>query len=178
MSELLPCPFCGGEVRLVYHEAEPKSEECEYKDTDECDDCYECGWHEEFWTIRHICKTHYWNHWTFNFDSDFCDTEAEAIAAWNTRYHSAFEETVIKAWEEIKNYTELTCHADEVTHRNCKYSINRGWRELTCHIVERQEEPQCGVLVRDYTFSCGHCICWAHTYEPRYCPNCGAKVVE
>lgn len=157
MSELLPCPFCGGEVRLVYHEAEPKSEECEYKDTDECDDCYECGWHEEFWTIRHICKTRYWNHWTFNFDSDFCDTEAEAIAAWNTR-------------------AERTCHADEVTHRNCKYSINRGWRERTCHI----EYPYYGdAPVINGQPRCSECKTeFAVGMFPHYCPNCGAKVVE
>ena len=36
-------------------------------------------------------------------------THDEAVEKWNTRYHSAYEETVIKAWEEIKEYTERTC---------------------------------------------------------------------
>ena len=49
--------------------------------------------------------------------------------------------------------------------------------ERTCLIVNRQEDWQYGFGVKDYEFSCGHVIGWAHTYEPSYCPNCGARVV-
>lgn len=49
--------------------------------------------------------------------------------------------------------------------------------ERTCMIVEKQEEWQYNFGVKDYEFSCGHVISWAHTYDPKYCPVCGAKVV-
>ena len=48
-------------------------------------------------------------------------TEAEAVEAWNTRYHSVFEETVIKAWEEIKSYQERTCSI--VEHPELPYPV-------------------------------------------------------
>ena len=129
-ARLLPCPFCGGKVQLVYHKAKPKSEDCEYKKTDECDDCYECGWHEDYWTIRHICKTRYWNHWTFDFDSGFCDTEAEAIAAWNTR-------------------TERTCHINELDALAQTLSMVNGcsWGECS----------ECGCLTPTDSVFCIEC---------------------
>lgn len=84
-------------------------------------------------------------------------TEAEAIAAWNTR-------------------ADRTCFADEVTHRDCKYSVNRGWRERTCHIEYPyygyapviNGQPRCSECKTEFTVG---------TF-PNYCPNCGAKVVE
>ena len=87
MTELLPCPFCGGEATIRHD-----STDAEY-----------WGW-EEWWVecINTQCKMQPESGRTF-------DTEAEAIAAWNTRYHSEFEKTVIKAWQEIKEYQERTC---------------------------------------------------------------------
>lgn len=80
-------------------------------------------------------------------------TEAEAVAAWNTRYHSEFEETVIKAWKEIKDYQERTCR--------WKYPQNvNGW---------------VGYMVCS---SCGEKYDETVTDSSHYCPNCGAKVVE
>lgn len=82
---------------------------------------------------------------------DVYETEAEAIDAWNTR-------------------TERTCHADEVTHRNCKYSINRGWRERTCRLVEDSGLLHCS--------KCGGAAekqSWAYW---NYCPNCGAMIIN
>lgn len=102
---------------------------------------------------------HYWDVWCDGecFDH-FCEkhTEAEAIAAWNSR-------------------AERTCFADEVTHRDCKYSVNRGWRERTC----KNNAP-------DYLdFLCSECG-FVHYHseandtgegnEWNYCPNCGARV--
>ena len=50
--------------------------------------------------------------------------------------------------------------------------------ERTCEVVEKQTEWQFNFGVKDYEFSCGHMVGWAHTYEPKYCPKCGAKVVS
>lgn len=83
MAELKPCPFCGGEAEILTAESMRGG----YLFGIMCNDCCSRG--------------------------DVYETEAEAIAAWNTRYHSEFEETVIKAWKEIQNYTERTCEAVE-----------------------------------------------------------------
>lgn len=91
-GKLLPCPFCGGEAEL--HQTYDM-------DTNEVD-----GWF--VWCNNKECEC------TPETREHF--TEAEAIAAWNTR------------------------------------------AEQTCRMVEKQEEPQDDVLVRDYEFSCGHCI--------------------
>ena len=50
--------------------------------------------------------------------------------------------------------------------------------ERTCEVVEKQAEWQFNFGVKDYELSCGHMVGWAHTYEPKYCPNCGARVKE
>ena len=64
-----------------------------------------------------------------------------------------------------------TCFADEVTHRNCKYSVNRGWRERTCNMK---------LTTVGYSCSVCHSVDWTEKNKPKpkYCPNCGAKVVE
>lgn len=84
-------------------------------------------------------------------------TEAEAIAAWNSR-------------------AERTCFADEVTHRDCKYSVNRGWRERTCKCVaEYASSPIDGKTIVLHRCSACH-----NLMRPTmlYCPTCGARVVE
>lgn len=108
MTDLKLCPFCGGEDLEIDH---APTYDVHHPDCYEVH-CVECGGRGgEGWT------------------------EAEAIAAWNSR------------------------------------------AERTCLIVDRQEDWQYNFGVKDYEFSCGHTIGWAHTYEPNYCPNCGAKVV-
>lgn len=82
MSELLPCPFCGGE-------AEPFNP-FDNADGTWCVLCSECA-----------------------SATGFEQTEAEAIAAWNTRvdYHG-YEQAAIEAWESIKAWNsraERTC---------------------------------------------------------------------
>lgn len=109
-GKLLPCPFCRSEFTQVRYMGgkwqEPSAFSSGYRG-----ECCDCG-----------------------ATTAAYDTEAEAIAAWNTR------------------------------------------AERTCHIVEIGEQVD-DTLVSDYEFSCGHTICWAHTYEPNYCPNCGARVI-
>lgn len=78
------------------------------------------------------------------------NTEEDAIEAWNTRQSHA-------------------CYADEVTHRNCKYSVHRGWCEHTCR----------NAAVTPLAFRCGKCGWFdKNRCDFNFCPNCGAKVVE
>lgn len=111
MTELLPCPFCGGEAELV--EGEYGMYLVGYaiycKGT--------CG--AKLGVTGRLCEAYEW--------TPYFDSEAEAIAAWNTRYHSEFEKTVIKAWKEIKDYTERTCKPVEkdgvMRCPNCDYPL-------------------------------------------------------
>ena len=143
---LRECPFCGGEA----------SKRLFYKG--------------KYRVHCNVCDAH---------SGDVCDTEAEAIAAWNTRvdYHG-YEQAAIEAWESIKAWNsraERTCYADEVTHRDCKYSVNRGWKERTCKQEERGWGTE-GDHARVW-LTCGH-DCMVPTVQdlPNYCPNCGCKV--
>ena len=128
VSELLPCPFCGGEAEILTAESMHGG--------------------NLYGVMCDCCAGR----------ADVYDTEAEAIAAWTTR-------------------TERTCYADEVTHRDCKYSVNRGWRERTCHQEERGWGTE-GDHARVW-LTCGH-DCMVPTVQdlPNYCPNCGARVRE
>ena len=140
MTELLPCPFCGGEAEThATYDIE----------TDAVD-----GWFA--WCNNDGCEC--------NPETREYITEAEAIAAWNTRYHSTFEETVIKAWQEIKEYQERTCRAELNEERNAVICsacgspmVLKGWEEF----------HDWSGTTRISTFT---------TYP--HCPNCGAKVVE
>lgn len=72
MSELLPCPFCGGEVEMLTAESMNGG----YLFGIMCNDCRSRG--------------------------DVYDTEAEAIAAWNTR-----------AERTMENERKATCHYEQ-----------------------------------------------------------------
>ena len=124
MAELLPCPFCGGEADLI-----------------DFSDEYE----GECW-VAHQCPSGAAAE-TYSYE-----TAAEAIAAWNSRYHSEFEKTVIKAWKEIQEYKERTCK--NVSDDLC-------WFECS--------SCKCTCSVDWWGGGLG---------EPNYCPNCGAKVLR
>lgn len=137
MSELLPCPFCGGEAKVNTME-----------------------WVGGY-TATALCKNepnaHYLNTW----DEDEAKAVERITKAWNTR-------------------ADRTCYADEVTHRNCKYSVNRGWRERTCRIDYERHCSNCGVYVRDEAVLVRKDLddgAWTVVPKPiNYCPNCGARV--
>ena len=131
-DKLLKCPFCGGEAFLL----EPDESSTFYRVGCKCAHCIGANavWHAH-------------------------TSEAEAIAAWNTR-------------------AERSCYADEVTHRDCKYSVNRGWKERTCRLIRH------GSLANMPSFVCWSCsecgFGWHHSENDKqfsFCPNCGAKVV-
>ena len=126
-GKLLPCPFCGGEAETLTAESMYGG----YLFGIMCNDCRSRG--------------------------DVYDTEAEAIAAWNSRadYHG-YEQAAIEAWESIKKWNtraELTCKQEE-----------RGWGTEGDHAR--------------VWLTCGH-DCMVPTVQdlPNYCPSCGAKVV-
>ena len=127
MSELLPCPFCGGEAEVVTGLIGGYNVACMRVDCD----------------LSPITRG--------------CATEAEAIAAWNSRadYHG-YEQAAIEAWESIKAWNsrvERTCKQEE-----------RGWSTEGDHAR--------------VWLTCGH-DCMVPTVQdlPNYCPNCGCKVV-
>ena len=126
MSDLKPCPFCGGEASTYSMET---------------------------WWVSHACDCL----GKYVGTKEYA-TEAEAIAAWNTRvdYHG-YEKAAIEAWESIKAWNsraERTCKQEE-----------RGWGTEGDHAR--------------VWLTCGH-DCMVPTVQdlPNYCPNCGARVVE
>lgn len=82
-------------------------------------------------------------------------TEAEAIAAWNTRvdYHG-YEQAAIEAWESIKAWNSRA--------------------ERTCKIIEWYEARDRHEIGNNRVrFSCGD----FGTCHDKFCPECGARVV-
>lgn len=141
MDSLLPCPFCGGEAKTVLADTYPHrgmlhSWYVACKDS-------ECGCELGFYGMDEngTCGTY--------------ETEAEAVAAWNTRYHSEFEKTVIKAWKEIKDYQERTCHRVDVNGYSFRFECSAcGYVAIVHNCETRLDEL------------------------PNYCPNCGARVTK
>lgn len=102
MSELKPCPFCGGEDLEIDH---APTYDVRHPDVYEVH-CVECGGRGgEGWT------------------------EAEAIAAWNTRaeYHG-YEQAAIEAWESIKKW-------------NTRYSKSEGGGRMSGICDKCRREP-------------------------------------
>lgn len=126
MSELKPCPFCGGQ-------AETRLDDRWWVH------CVNCTCEIGFEGMdENGCYGHF-------------ETEAKAIDAWNTR-------------------ESQPCYADEADHSRCKYSVNRGWVERTC-----KQNRLFNLVSRGCD---GEYYQWHDKEMPRYCPNCGARVVE
>jgi len=115
-TTLLPCPFCGGEYAQVRYMGgkwqEPSAFDSGYRG-----ECCDCG-----------------------AITAACDTEAEAIAAWNAR-------------------AERTCEM-ELTELSSGSAYHDVW---LC--------SACGEQVEQHTVM-------GKSEPPRYCPNCGARVVD
>lgn len=123
MSELLPCPFCGGEAKPYDYGV---------KHIIECDDCKEYG-HGAYVVAR---------------------TEAEAIAAWNTRHQYELTDEDYNILLDELGVSERTCQST---------TDDSAW----CFVCS-----ECG---KSFPLSKLHL---AHNHgEINYCPNCGAKVV-
>lgn len=91
-------------------------------------------------------------------------TEAEAIAAWNSRadYHG-YEQAAIESWESIKAWNsraERTCEFNIKDNMNETEGMGDVWIECsTCHCVF-------DYFADDWLM------------KMSYCPNCGARVVD
>ena len=138
--ELKPCPFCGGEAVLQAIDFEP-----DYDDL-------------PIWWVR--CSS------CLAETAEFTGaTEAEAIAAWNTRKEpiTIMSPITTVSAGEPQTYVPLrTCENEsewnEVDGFVCSVCGIRleGWSK----IVEDEEQE------------------FYYEYAFKYCPNCGAKVVE
>ena len=197
MSDLKPCPFCGGEAQTLNQA--PKGTG------------YSVGCHDD------ECRGFIALSWIYA-------TEAEAIAAWNSRadYHG-YEQAAIEAWESIKAWNTRVAHGT-LTAEQVREIVDRHWHDLSDEydIPEATALPEysydwqaiadelnsrvkppcdggycplCGAIERtckqeergwctegDHArvwLTCGH-DCMVPTVQdlPNYCPNCGARVVE
>lgn len=81
MTELLPCPFCGGEAELT-----------DMYDCEECSVIDMCDWHDDHGTCKGCEKYGCWCCVVCDFNKGGCgatggwrDNPDAAIAAWNTR---------------------------------------------------------------------------------------------
>ena len=117
MSDLLFCPFCGGEAHMDIW-------------------LHPVGKRYSVMCCTCFCETYRYT------------TEAEAIAAWNTRvdYHG-YDQAAIEAWESIKAWNSRA--------------------ERTCHNVSTTNN-----------FRCSECDAADLDFDkPSYCHGCGCKVV-
>ena len=114
-TELLPCPFCGGEAEIVALDAW-------YKNPFVGIGCSKCP----------AILAEYGEYKRFN-------TEAEAIAAWNTR-----------------------------AEQTCKVAASYD----TADLDSRNSNAEWY-----FAFSCGCELYWDEPEPPKYCPECGARVI-
>ena len=127
--KLLSCPFCGGEAETLNQA--PKGTG------------YSVGCHDD------ECRGFIALSWIYA-------TEAEAIAAWNSRAEMSYEDVLILL--------------DEL-----------GLSERTCNFVSSKGSdypPVCSACGYELgIYDCAWYEDGTYGYERNYCPNCGAKVV-
>ena len=153
MTELLPCPFCGGEATIQHQFHKVGADVLDWFGV---------------YCVNPFCA-HVCGH----------DTEAEAVEAWNTRASETqlLAEMQTRVWiaERQRNEAMAALMDEGITVP----------LERTCRNVHDWRDSN-GVLHRDARiFKCSECGFKADDFcgddeqsFPRYCPNCGAKVVE
>lgn len=172
MSDLKPCPFCGGEADLI-----------------DMSDEYE----GEYW-VAHQCPS------GASTETYSYETAAEAIAAWNTRVAYEMEGWFYlpKPKQQLFSYTtgftfdDLSLKATGAVDVYALADAVRKWQEeeLNQHIVERicevfRPERTCDAEYRSGGYGIGgwYCLaCGGYMHDDlqqdmAYCPNCGAKVI-
>lgn len=131
MSELKPCPFCGGEAQVQHQSREL------YGDA--------VDWYGVY------CKKQFCGYVSGQ------STEAEAVAAWNTRsddYKQAAE-----YWQRMyeQAFAERTCH-----------DVKPSLPYFKCDSCGMEDMGGTELWIQDGFY---------RSQKPNYCPNCGAKVV-
>jgi len=154
MSELLPCPFCGGEDLEIDHAPTYIPERPDVYNVH----CCECGANgSEEWT------------------------EKIAVAAWNTRAQTVFGMTLDEVRQMMKRYTEYERTSIPATEENmAKY----GWvRDRTCeNISEPPTGFYCSSCHWGDFCEPSHLLTTAKftgrdNGGPNYCPNCGSRII-
>lgn len=121
---------------------------------------------------------------TYHYDIDpywdiFACKELERAPEWDGHTPTdAIERIALLGCEEYQK-----CHATGWSYRNCKYSINRGWCDDTCHpiISDNLNESE---GTGDAWANCSECgdllfvLTDPTSTKPNFCPNCGRRVVE
>ena len=132
MSELKPCPFCGGVAQMGINK---ESTVREY-----FVGCMNC--HIRLYKIGY--KRFY--------------TEAEAITAWNTRSHYyGYEQAAIEAWENIKKWNTRSAGTCEwlLEHSGTLYDK---WRCSKCGYLYVDSRTDGGATGLDPNY-CPNCGC-------------------
>ena len=146
MSEFLPCPFCGGEAELV---------EADYGmfNTGYAVYCHSCC--TKVGVTGRLGEAYEW--------TPIYDTEADAIAAWNSRSERVTDDE----WEIYQRSVPAT-------EENMAMF---GWvRERTCHIVKNSRKYVLSDGCELFEDGCSICNSYIGDGD-NYCSNCGAKVV-
>ena len=147
MSELLPCPFCGGKAHTIEPARYGKS-----------------------WGVRCECGAFL----------GFEQTEAEAIAAWNTRaIHGTLTaeqvREVIFDCSAYARYDGAQYYANGINMQAIADELNSR-AERTCECVaEYAKSPIDGKTIVLHRCSACHELMRPHM---AYCPNCGARVIK
>jgi len=168
MSELKPCPFCGGEART--------------------------------WKYSHPTLGEYWRVACNSDLSDCCisgraDTEAEAIAAWNTRAAMEFDNwfylpkpreavaeiaNTVNSFDGEKWTVQQFFKVQEQAVINWAKELDEHIIRRICEVWSRADEKTCYSELDD-CWECSECGFHDAYVKPgwySYCPNCGAKVVS
>ena len=159
MSELLSCPYCGGEMQVAMYDEEFYQA---VLGTDyECDPEYIVEHVDRLAAAKAKCP----------FEMVCYKSEADAIAAWNRRADDDADliPEVVRRLEEFERTGGETVSLEEIMAED-------GWvRERSCHNVS--DDP--------CWYECSSCKCTCSIDYlgdgiglPNYCPFCGAKVVS
>ena len=152
MSELLPCPFCGGEA-----------EKMTSSDGFTSIGCLVCN------PIFGVMVQ--------------ASTEAEAIAAWNTRYLQTVQ-CIDCTWFENRSESGAYCgyfdrELGDDYDGGCLWGATSGYPLQEKPAWNTRAERTCRMLVDPRTEYRICSKCKSVMLEGfNYCPNCGAKVVE
>ena len=178
MSELKPCPFCGGEAFVnddpTGNGGKPHMSGNVGLGRLWSVECDECGADAGFWQDRDV-----------------------AIAAWNSRAAMEFDnwfylpkpkEPIVEvtetthAWDGTKVKTDVFYQVQEQAVINWAKELDEHIIKRICEVWNSRAERTCHKVIPDemegYVF-CSECGAEIGEYGyPNYCPNCGAKVLR